>query len=49
MQDWATDKEAAYTTLEQKWVDAWRVYQDGIAQPWSDFLVQSEALSMEGK
>lgn len=49
IEEWAADKEAAYAALDQKWVEAWFNYQDSIAQPWSDFLEQSEELMEEGQ
>ena len=38
---WAEDKEAAYTAMDQKWVDAWESYQAAIDQPWNDFVTSS--------
>ena len=49
LEEWATDKEAAYAALDQKWAEAWFAYQDAIAQPWSEFLDKADDYVEEGQ
>ena len=45
---WVAGKEVEASEHNQQWVEAWRSYEQAVAQPWDDFVTRAEELTVSG-